>query len=341
MINDDGIIRLYYGACCPFASMPSATMPFTRMVQSILFGKSRARIKAQPGGIQGAITIELEDDMLTVRGEPARIIPENMWGTSFAEHSFWEASSIRKVDDTYYFVYSSVSSHELCYATSQYPDRDFVYRGTVVSNGDVGFEGRAASDRTNHTGTNHGGMERIGSQWYIFYHRNTHSSIHRRQACAEPITIEPDGSINQVPVSSNGLNNEALPADRRYPAAICSMLTNGRTGHGKVPPNRHPKITHDASGQFVSAVAEGTIVGFRSFLFEGPTRIMVTVRGTASGRLARSTGLGPAGSIQILPSREWEDVSTVVSVDGRRELSFRFSGEGQMDLLTVSFTPGK
>lgn len=38
---------------------------------------------------------------------------------------------------TYYFIYSSIKNHELCYCTSRYPDRDFVWRGTIVSNGSI------------------------------------------------------------------------------------------------------------------------------------------------------------------------------------------------------------
>lgn len=340
VINDGGVIRLYYGACYPFAEMSALTRPFTRRTQSFLFGKSVAEIKARPEGIQGAITIELEDDMLTVRGEPARIIPEDTRGTSFAGHAFWEGSSIRKIGATYYFVYSSFNSHELCYATSSHPNRDFVYRGTIVSNGDIGLDGRADRDRINHTGTNHGGIERIGTQWYVFYHRNTHGSIYRRQACAEPITIEADGSIPQVPVSSSGLNNGPLPTDRPYPAVICSMLTNGKMRHGTVRSKRFPKITHDASDRFVGSVTSGTTVGFRSFDFAGRTKVLVTVRGTGSGRLTVSTQSGVAGSTQVVPSSEWRDLSTVVDLLGPHNLQFTFSGEGELDMLTVSFGHG-
>ena len=41
-------------------------------------------------------------------------------------------------------VYSSHKSHELCYAVSDRPDKGFTYGGTIVSNGDVGLNGRKA-----------------------------------------------------------------------------------------------------------------------------------------------------------------------------------------------------
>lgn len=65
-------------------------------------------------------------------------------GTSFEEYGFFEASSIRKVGEKYYFVYSSHKSHELCYAVSDKPDIDFVYCGTLISNGDIGQNGRTS-----------------------------------------------------------------------------------------------------------------------------------------------------------------------------------------------------
>ena len=108
--------------------------------------------------------------MLTVTSEPARILPSQFlaFGTSFEGHGFYEASSIRKIGDTYYFIYSDENSNMLCYATSQYPDRDFIYRGILQSNGDVGLDGRRGEDRLNMTANNYGSLECVNGQWYIF-----------------------------------------------------------------------------------------------------------------------------------------------------------------------------
>ena len=85
-------------------------------------------------------------------------------GTGFEGHGFFEASSIRKVGSKYYFVYSSHKSHELCYATSDRPDSGFVYGGTIVSNGDIGLNGR--TQPVNTLGNNHGGMVQANGEWY-------------------------------------------------------------------------------------------------------------------------------------------------------------------------------
>ena len=65
----------------------------------------------------------LGEDMLTVERKPEFIVPSHMYGshTDFSGHEFFEASSIRKRGEKYYFVYSSVVMHELCYAISDDP----------------------------------------------------------------------------------------------------------------------------------------------------------------------------------------------------------------------------
>ena len=47
--------------------------------------------------------VELERDMLTIKGEPQVIFPKEGPG-SFPNHEFFEASSIRKDGDKYIFV---------------------------------------------------------------------------------------------------------------------------------------------------------------------------------------------------------------------------------------------
>ena len=64
---------------------------------------------------------------------------KNSAGTGFEGHEMYEASSMRKINGRYYFIYSSRLSHELAYAVSDYPDRDFRYGCAIISNGDIGY----------------------------------------------------------------------------------------------------------------------------------------------------------------------------------------------------------
>lgn len=60
------------------------------------------------------------------------------------------------------------------------------------------------------------------------HNQRHHGSDYSRQACAEPIKIETDGSIKQAKVSSCGLNGKTLVAKGKYPSVIACNITNGR-----------------------------------------------------------------------------------------------------------------
>lgn len=297
VMNDNGTIRLYYGTQYDYEEREDFdTNPEYLDIEAGMFGKTWEQIleyrkhpESCPSGdpndkdsINGAVMAVLEDDMLTVKEAPHHIIPYKVKGTSFEAHPFFEGSSMRKVGDTYYFIYSSWQNHELCYATSKYPDRDFVFRGTVVSNGDVGYNGRTVKEKTNMTGTTHGSIIEINGQWYVFYHRLTHKSDYSRQACAEKISIDKDGSIKQVEVTSCGLNSGPLEAKSgcRYPAVIACNLTNGHMPHGSnsVYQIEFPNVTNIGEDRFIAEIEDGTLIGYKYFNFESVNAVSVTAR---------------------------------------------------------------
>ncbi|OUP81267.1 hypothetical protein B5F07_18090 [Lachnoclostridium sp. An169] len=272
---------------------------------------------------EGGYVIELEADMLTAKGEPVLIVPKygKAEETSFEGHEFFEASSMRKIGNTYYFIYSSINSHELNYATSQYPDRDFVYGGTIVSNGDIGLHGRREEDRVSYTGNTHGSIVEVNGQWYVFYHRQTNRHCYSRQGCAEPIRIMPDGSIPQVEITSCGLNGKPLTGKGTYGAYIACSLT-GKNGAGHYSNKKedyagHPYFTQDgpdytpvpgtegsedawkgASGTpvpYIAEITDGTLIGYKYFDLRGTTQIEVEVRVTPTDeKTENSKGLEAA-----------------------------------------------
>ena len=196
LTDSDGRVYLYYG----FAPACEKEMKINPQIKERM---QKLSIRMPEFGENGMV-VELEPDMLTTKGEPRICIPggHHTAGTGFEGHGFFEASSIRKVGDKYYFVYSSHKSHELCYAVSDKPDSGYVYGGTIVSNGDIGLDGRETPVYT--LGNNHGGMVEANGQWYIFYHRQTNGTEFSRQGCAEPIEIAADGSIKQIEITSCG-----------------------------------------------------------------------------------------------------------------------------------------
>lgn len=343
VLNDNGRIWLYYGTCYPFDEMRDPiSKRFSAFIQSKIFGRPAREIRKNPEGIMGAIAVSLADDMLTVISEARRIIPTRTKKTEFDGHAFFEGSSMRRIGDRYYFVYSSWLNHELCYAVSEKPDRDFRYGGTIVSTGDIGLNGRQARDRLNHTGTTHGSIENINGQWYVFYHRLTHGTGYSRQACAEKITLSPDGSIQQVPVTSCGLNPAALPAEGEYSAAIACVLTDGQMPHtsNSVSPKPHPMITHDGDEHLIADIRANTLIGFRSFAFCGTQKLTLMVKSSAAGSFAVSTELdGPViGSIPVNAASSWTACIAEISFPhGTADLYLRYRGDGVVALLSCLF----
>ncbi len=345
VINDGGVIRLYYGwsLAVPAERVPTGGVPMDRLkpVMMQLFEKSAEEIDGTPEGIMGANTVELMDDMLTVKRRPVRIAPGQFDadGTSFQGHAFFEGSSIRKIGDTYYFIYSSEHQHELCYATSKSPDRDFVFCGVLVSNGDIGLNGRAPQDRLMMTGNSHGSIENIGGQWYVFYHRQTHLNTFSRQGCAEKITLLPDGSIPQAEMTSCGLNGGPLIAEGVYPASICCCLTNGHMPHTDQQDCQEPipHITHAGQEHFLAGIADGTCIGYKSFAFDGDTTLTLTLRGPANGRLHILLNDMEQEAVHIAADSAWHSVSLRLNARGVYALYLKYEGEAYFDMREFSF----
>jgi len=346
LLNDNGRIYLAYGWGLghDISQLPEEHRKGLYMQ---LFGKTPEAVEADgPLPILGAQVVELKDDMLTVKGEPNRVLDARISapaGSELSKHTFFEAASLRKFGDFYYLIYSSHETHELCYATSKYPDREYQFRGVIISNGDIGYNGRKAEDRLAATGTNHGSLECINGEYYIFYHRNTHLSLYSRQACAEKVTMLPDGTIQQVEVTSCGLNGGALIPKGTYPAPICCNLTNLRLQHPTGMPgeviNPAPNINHEGNTRFVKDIEDNTLIGYKYFGFAGDTEISVVTRGKGQGELAVMTELGkPLVEINIKPSAEWTPSQTVCfTANGDLPLYFVYSGTDKIDLLQITF----
>ena len=293
--------------------------------------------------MQGPVVVELEDDMMTIKHRPKHIFPITYKGTSFEDHQFFEASSIRKIGEKYYFVYSTFNQHELAYATSDYPDRDFRFGGVIISNGDIGYNGRKPEDRLNMTGNNHGSIECINGKWYIFYHRQTHQNEYSRQACAEQIELLPNGFIPQVQVTSCGLNGKPLVAKGEYPSPICCNLTNGKMTHGRFEGKHLPHITHCGEEQFISMIAQDTMIGYKYFDFNGKSKFGIEYRGMGDGTsgdlLIRCATDGEViGKIPVTDKKNWEKAEGVFEFPcGKHPLYLFYEGDGSIELKGFYF----
>lgn len=371
VMNDDGVIRLYAGwslslvaagahshgsgfegekkmdaSSGQVSQLPKPGDPEMNIklafLYEILFKRSVDQVRDLEYPLMGANAFELEDDMLTVKAGPYRIIPgqfDTPEDSSFYGHAFYEASSIRKINGLYYFIYSSENSNELCYATSRYPDRDFVYGGTIISNGDVGYHGLKPEDRLNMTANDHGSLENIQGQWYIFHHRQTHRSTFSRQACAEKVSILPDGRIPQVECTSMGFHPGPLETSGTIPAPVCCVLTNGHMPHctNTILTDDIPYITHQEEERFITGIRSGTRIEYKYFAFEGRTSLRILIRGQGQGCFHIYTGEAHVAEIPVCPSETWIWMDTSFIANGVMPLKLIYEGNGSIDLKELSF----
>ena len=305
----------------------------------------------------GGTVVELERDMLTIKGEPQVIFPKEGPG-SFSNHEFFEASSIRKDGDKYIFVYSSRHNHELCYAVSGRPDGGFTFGGTLVSQGDLFLDGNEDERKgLNYLGNTHGGLLNIGEDWYIFYHRQTNRHSYSRQACAEKLVRSPDGSFRQAEVTSCGLNGGPLRGIGRYPAYIaCNLWSRDGVGRYDCPSPRrafaaHPYFTQtgkDREGngdQYIANMRDGAVAGFKYFDIRGVKAVSVELSGTAEGEFLLSDTPGFQTISARIPLKlidGWAEFRAGCALDnGARTLYFKFCGVGSVDFHFFSLEGAK
>lgn len=341
VVNDDGKIRLYYGWSINRDFRSKLLNPLYTFVQSKLFRRSVAEIKKNRPSMNGCAYVELQDDMFTAVDEPKLVLDSLTTApkdTLLYDHPFYEAASIRKFGDLYYLVYSSGRNNELAYATSAYPDKDFKYRGVIISNADLGLLDNTIPKAP--AGTIHGGIEKINGQYYVFYHRCTHGTDFSRQACAESIEILPDGTIKQVEITSCGLNGKPLIGKGTYPAAICCNLYTGK----KMPLNRKsrmriPQIIETDGTQIITNIVNGTTVGYKYFDLSANSYLAVKIHGTASGIFeVRGEENGVVlGCVPIEPSERWREFGVkLTNKAGKSALFLTFRGIGKLELQEIS-----
>jgi len=299
----------------------------------------------------GAMATVLAADMLTILEEPEFIVPGNCYSedSGFEGYEFFEAPSIRKHGDTYYFVYSSVNMHELCYATSKKPTKDFKYGGVIVSNCDKGIDTYKPAEMAAYFGgNNHGGMVEIDGQWYIFYHRHTNGTNFSRQGCAQPIEIGTDGSIKQVEMTSQGLTGKPLLGIGEYSAHIaCNLFSKTEENthplhHESWIDGRFPKITQDGKDGdeepgYIANMRDGTVAGFKYFTFDNVTKVTVKTRGYANGHIEVKTKWD-GEALTLIPinyTNVWEERAVNIAMpSGVSPLYFEFKGDGAVSLAS-------
>ncbi len=329
--DDDGRVYLYTG----FG--PDMASPF-------MIGKKPTR--------EGAMVFELESDMLTIKGDlryigaPAHKAEK---GTGYEGHAFFEASSMRKFNGTYYFIYSSYLGHELCYATSSSPTGPFKFGGTLVSIGDIGLgECKNPKSADNFTGNTHGSIVCINGEYYVFYHRQTNRHQFSRQACAEKLTMRSDGGFDQVPITSCGLNGGPLKGEGEYEARIACMLKGPKGNRfygitkrtcGNPYFTQGGKDREDNPDQYIANMRGGAVAGYRYFDFSNPSSISLKVSGKGGGKMIVTADGKQVSSVDIPKGKGMREAKgPLKDLSGVVTLELRYFGKGFVNLHAISFS---
>lgn len=328
VINDNGRVWLYSGF--------SPDVWFLRLGIDLI-----SPVK----GAKGNQVTELDDDMLTVKNV-RQLIPgtHNSKGTGFEGHEFYEAGSMRKFGDKYYLIYSSVLSHELCYAVSDYPDRDFRFGGVLHSNGDIGINGNEKPK--NYWGNNHGSVEFINGEYYIFGHRHTFYRECSRQGVAEKLIMDSDGHLLPAEMTSCGLNGKPLGKGRYEAGIVCNLYAEEGAEKSVFFKNKkktaiHPCIMQDGEDrednpcQYIHNMRDGCTAVFRYFECDC-SQLVLTVRGD-SGRIDVFTDYecDAAVSVAVEKSEKFSDYDVPLSFSGKKPLIVKYYGEGSIDILSI------
>ncbi|WP_301703994.1 family 43 glycosylhydrolase [uncultured Parabacteroides sp.] len=196
---------------------------------------------------------KLSKDMLSIEGA----VHDSL--LTYKTHFFNEGSSVRKRNGIYYLIYGSHSRHgesncaTLDYATATSPLGPYTYRGVIIDNW--------GSDRN--LVNNHGCITEINGQWYIAYHRPTHATETgtMRKACLEPIIFNPDGTIPEVEMTTQGIGGPISPSYRMDAARACLL-----SGHVAVAVRRPD---NDVPVEYLSSIRDGDHAYWKYYDFTG------------------------------------------------------------------------
>ncbi len=248
----------------------------------------------------------------------------------------------------YYLIYSSIVMHELCYATSKYPTKDFKYGGVVVSNCDMHIDSyKPANKPMFYGGNNHGSIIKIDGEYFVFYHRHSNGTAYSRQACLEKIKIEKDGSIPQVEMTSCGSIENPLMGKGEYPAClVCNLFCDEESIYtdwtNSWMNNQFPKITQDGRDGdkevgYIANMKDSATAGFKYFDCKDIKKVTVKARGYCTGRLELKTAWDgePLGSIELSFANIWTEFSSDIKIpDGVQSLYFTYRGEGSANFAS-------
>ncbi len=199
------------------------------------------------------------------------------------EHFFHEGSSMRKIGDTYYYVYADMERGKptsLGYSTSKFPMGPFTYRGIIIDN-----DGCDPA-----SWNNHGSIECVDGQWYVFYHRCSRGVQQHRRLCIEKIEIMEDGTIPEVKMTSQGVGEPFAPGEVIMGYQACEMSGSVYIGVNEDAESaeKYPEVLMNISAgdevvfRYVKSEQEWKEISLK---YRGSGKVKVKMNGTCAGEI--------------------------------------------------------
>ncbi len=218
-------------------------------------------------------------------------------------HYFHEGSSMRKIGDTYYYVYADMERGKptsLGYSTGKSPMGPFTYQGIIIDND--GCDPKSWN--------NHGSIECMDGQWYVFYHRCSRGMEQHRRLCIEKITVLPDGTIPEVKMTSQGLGEPFAPGETIMGYQACGLSGTvfiGINEDAETKEQYPEKLMNISVGdemifRYVKSEAGYYRLGIRAI---GSGRLTILLNDTESGEVIIENGVQIADVI-CAPAGEYE-----------------------------------
>jgi len=132
----------------------------------------------------------MNEDMKTINGEVQDLVILDKEGNplegSDEDRRYFEGPWMHKYNDTYYFSYSTGTTHKIVYATSKSPTGPFTYQGVILEPV-VGW-------------TTHHSIVEFKGKWYLFYHDSSLSGGLNHKRCVKVSELEynEDGTIKTI-----------------------------------------------------------------------------------------------------------------------------------------------
>ncbi len=213
------------------------------------------------------------------------------------EHGFHEGASMRKRNGLYYLVYTDITRGRatcLSYAIGKHPLGPFERKGVIIDN--MGCDPK--------TWNNHGSIEEINGQWYIFYHRSSMNTVANRRMCAEPIYFSDTGEIEEVRMTSQGSTGPIM-ANTKIDASIACRLRHVSWDSGPQQPlHIVPSAGH---GEILTQSRDGDWAEYKYVDFQGgATRFRICVSTVKRCKIAIATEGKVIGECEIDITGGWD-----------------------------------